>query len=143
MQDDTKEKFVLTVADVFQHPSLTAMAEHMVECSERKVSDFQKQKVSERLYGSNVDQQSHVKEQLIKELSHLSIHMERVEDIYPASPVQHGMLVEMEKSTQQTNYLSQLKYEINGEIDIAAFQQAWQQFYHLSNPSNCVEDIRL
>ncbi|HWX40369.1 MAG TPA: amino acid adenylation domain-containing protein [Blastocatellia bacterium] len=48
-----------------------------------------------------------------------------VEDIYPASPLQQGLLFHSLYSTAPGLYLNQLSYRIEGVLDLGAFKQAW------------------
>ena len=50
----------------------------------------------------------------------------KIEDIYPLTSVQEGMLFHSQYESSNGLYLQQLSGEIEGIVDIAAFQQAWQ-----------------
>lgn len=50
-----------------------------------------------------------------------------IEDIYPLSPVQQGMLFHSLLAPASGVYVVQVSYEMHGSLDIAAFEQAWQQ----------------
>jgi len=59
-------------------------------------------------------------------------HAIDVEDIYPATAMQHGMLFHSIFSREAIDYLSQVYvsqvlWELEGEIDAAAFEQAWRK----------------
>jgi amino acid adenylation domain-containing protein len=50
-----------------------------------------------------------------------------VEDIYPLSPVQHGMLFHALDTSQPGVYMGQLGWTLRGTLDLDAFQKAWQE----------------
>ncbi|MHC5760523.1 amino acid adenylation domain-containing protein [Nostoc sp.] len=50
-----------------------------------------------------------------------------VEDIYPLSPMQQGMLFESLYAPDSGVYFEQLSFTFKGELNVAAFEQAWQQ----------------
>ena len=50
-----------------------------------------------------------------------------VEDAYPASPVQHGMLFHSLLEPQSSAYMNQLIYKFTRGLDVDAFERAWQQ----------------
>lgn len=53
--------------------------------------------------------------------------MKNVEDIYPLSPMQEGMLLHSVLGTAGDLYLRQLSCRLRGGLDTALFEQAWQQ----------------
>nr|AEU11003.1 NpnC [Nostoc sp. 152] len=52
---------------------------------------------------------------------------QNIEDIYPLSPMQEGMLFESLYAPDSGVYLEQMIYTLTGSIDVEAFSQAWQQ----------------
>ena len=50
-----------------------------------------------------------------------------IEDIYPLSPVQHGMLFHALDTSQPGVYMGQLGWTLRGTLDLDAFQKAWQE----------------
>ncbi len=50
----------------------------------------------------------------------------QIEDIYPLSPMQQGMLFHSLYAPNSGVYIIQVSFEIHGNLDIAAFKQAWQ-----------------
>lgn len=52
--------------------------------------------------------------------------MKNVEDIYPLSPMQQGMLFETLSAPSSGIYVEQLSCPISGSLDVAAFARAWQ-----------------
>jgi non-ribosomal peptide synthetase component F len=51
----------------------------------------------------------------------------RVDDIYPLSPMQHGMLVDALRDGAAGIDVVQMRYELHGELDPGALEQAWRQ----------------
>src|SRR5436853_7190252 len=49
-----------------------------------------------------------------------------VEEIYPLSPMQQGMLFHALLHPEAGVYFEQISFSLHGELDVAAFQQAWQ-----------------
>jgi amino acid adenylation domain-containing protein len=50
-----------------------------------------------------------------------------IEDIYTLSPLQEGLLFHSLYSTESDTYLQQLRFSIRGELNVSAFEHAWQQ----------------
>ncbi|MBE9215239.1 amino acid adenylation domain-containing protein [Plectonema cf. radiosum LEGE 06105] len=50
----------------------------------------------------------------------------QVEDIYPLSPMQQGMLFHSLYAPNSGVYIIEVSFEIHGKLDIIAFEQAWQ-----------------
>ncbi|MEH2435909.1 MAG: amino acid adenylation domain-containing protein [Nostoc sp.] len=50
-----------------------------------------------------------------------------IEDIYPLSPTQQGMLFESLYAPDSGVYFQQLSLTLSGKLNVAAFEQAWQQ----------------
>ncbi|HEX8616450.1 MAG TPA: amino acid adenylation domain-containing protein, partial [Thermoanaerobaculia bacterium] len=48
------------------------------------------------------------------------------EDVYPLTPMQQGLLFHTLYSPEQDFYIEQLHAELRGEVDLAAFESAWQ-----------------
>src|SRR5258706_1693450 len=53
--------------------------------------------------------------------------MKNVEDIYPLSPMQLGMLFETLSAPSSGIYVEQLNCTLSGSLDAAAFERAWQR----------------
>jgi hypothetical protein len=50
-----------------------------------------------------------------------------IEDIYPLSPIQHGMLFHCLHSSEMQLYHVQIVSTFNGDLNVTAFKHAWQQ----------------
>ena len=50
-----------------------------------------------------------------------------IEDIYPLSPTQHGLLFHTLYAPTSGVYVEQLACTLRGELDVAAFERAWTQ----------------
>jgi amino acid adenylation domain-containing protein/non-ribosomal peptide synthase protein (TIGR01720 family) len=55
------------------------------------------------------------------------MNAKNIEDIYPLSPMQQGILFHSIYSAESGLYILQESYELHGNLDVAAFEQAWQQ----------------
>jgi non-ribosomal peptide synthase protein (TIGR01720 family) len=53
--------------------------------------------------------------------------MHDVEDIYPLSPLQSGILFHVLHDPGGSDYFQQLVYQLDGDLDTAAFARAWQE----------------
>ncbi len=53
--------------------------------------------------------------------------MKNVEDIYPLSPTQEGMLFQTLYAAESDVYFRQMICGLHGPLDVPAFEQAWQQ----------------
>ncbi|NET02964.1 MAG: amino acid adenylation domain-containing protein, partial [Sphaerospermopsis sp. SIO1G1] len=55
------------------------------------------------------------------------LNLENIEDIYPLSPMQSGMLFESLYARNEGVYFEQITCTFNGELNVAAFTKAWQK----------------
>ena len=53
--------------------------------------------------------------------------MKNVEDIYPLSPMQQGMLFHALEAPDSEVYCEQVSCSVNGNLRVSAFKQAWRQ----------------
>ena len=51
---------------------------------------------------------------------------DNIEAIYPLSPMQQGMLFHSLYTPESGVYFEQLCFTLHGDLDIAAFERAWQ-----------------
>ncbi|TAE53185.1 MAG: non-ribosomal peptide synthetase, partial [Nostocales cyanobacterium] len=55
------------------------------------------------------------------------VNLENIEDIYPLSPMQSGMLFESLYAPEGGVYFEQTTFTLNGELNVTAFTKAWQK----------------
>jgi len=63
---------------------------------------------------------------VVKE-SEASFMMKDIEDIYELSPLQQGMLFDSLSEENAGLYVYQMSYALHGNLNVAAFERAWQQ----------------
>ncbi|WP_413657759.1 amino acid adenylation domain-containing protein [Paraburkholderia phenoliruptrix] len=56
----------------------------------------------------------------------LGLAPEHIEDVYPATPLQSGLLYHALADAGQGAYLNQMRATLSGALDVAAMQAAWQ-----------------
>ncbi|WP_143481151.1 condensation domain-containing protein, partial [Pseudomonas aeruginosa] len=59
------------------------------------------------------------------QLDGLALNVAEVEDLYPLSPMQQGMLFQSLYGEGSGDYINQMRIDVQG-LDVARFQQAWQ-----------------
>ncbi|MFB2833040.1 amino acid adenylation domain-containing protein, partial [Floridanema evergladense] len=62
-----------------------------------------------------------------KEAGQQTTNWQNIEDIYPLSPMQQGMLFESFYAPETGVYFQQITFSITGNLNVSAFEQAWQQ----------------
>nr|WP_315847130.1 non-ribosomal peptide synthetase [uncultured Achromobacter sp.] len=60
-------------------------------------------------------------------LAQLPVSAEDIEDAYPLSPMQHGMLLHTLRNPNSGIYVMQDRYRVDGELDEDAFEWAWRR----------------
>ncbi|NMK49940.1 non-ribosomal peptide synthetase [Achromobacter sp. Bel] len=60
-------------------------------------------------------------------LAQLPVPVEDIEDAYPLSPMQHGMLLHTLRNPNSGIYVMQDRYRVDGELDEDAFEWAWRR----------------
>lgn len=62
-----------------------------------------------------------------QEFDQLAARYPALEDIYPLSPIQQGLLFHTLSAPESSIYTEQVSCELIGELDVSAFERAWQQ----------------
>jgi hypothetical protein len=55
------------------------------------------------------------------------MNVDNIEDIYELSPMQQGMLFHSLDAPESGVYCSRVSYTLSGNLDVSAFERAWQQ----------------
>lgn len=66
-------------------------------------------------------------ERLERLLTGLSLAAGEVDEIYPLTPMQHGLFYEARKDVISDAYFEQMSFRLEGDLDIEAFSQAWKR----------------
>jgi len=60
-------------------------------------------------------------------IAQLPVPAAQIEDVYPLTPMQHGMLLHTLRNPNSGIYVMQDRYRIDGELDLDAFEWAWRR----------------
>ncbi|KAH8665275.1 hypothetical protein BGZ60DRAFT_540731 [Tricladium varicosporioides] len=123
------EGFSLTVADIFQTPTLSAMCKALKKLGQATESSMIGSDTLDAF--SLIDEIVDI-EPLAKEAAKLcGVDSTLIEDMYPCTPAQE-ILMAVPGQTMITN-VSQNAYEIPSSLDLARFQRAWETLF-VSSP---------
>ncbi|EGX96627.1 non-ribosomal peptide synthase, putative [Cordyceps militaris CM01] len=124
--DDSRVHF--TVSDVLQHPTIRELA-HAIDqrsthsrASDRETARFSLWKEYQEL---NKSQESgHAKALLDQIAAQCDVPIDDVEDIYPCTPLQEGLMVVT--AQQPRAYIARWAFQMPDNINLERFQGAWQ-----------------
>ncbi|KAJ5964403.1 HC-toxin synthetase [Penicillium vulpinum] len=119
MAATTGEDFPITVMDIFQYPVLSELAAVMANKGFANDND----PISLEPFGllDNIPEIS----SLVDTISHeYSIPSESIEDVYPSSPLQEGMMAL--SMLNPKSYILRRVLRLGPALDIARFQSAWE-----------------
>jgi amino acid adenylation domain-containing protein/non-ribosomal peptide synthase protein (TIGR01720 family) len=110
----------LTVADVFTHPTLVDMC---VACA---TNDPKQTILPVSVEPYSLIPASASREEVLADASDVcNIGVEDIEDVYPCSPVQSGLITS--STAKPGAYVVRSIYRLADSIDLAKFQSAWQR----------------
>lgn len=110
----------LTVADVFTHPTLVDMC-HACQTNDPN----QAQRVTSMAPFSLIPASASREEVLADASDVCNVGIEAIEDVYPCSPVQSGLITS--STTKPGAYVVRSIYRLADSVDLDKFQSAWQR----------------
>ncbi|KAJ5602409.1 acetyl-CoA synthetase-like protein [Penicillium hordei] len=121
-----QENLTLTVADVFNHPILCDLAKHARLTTAKESSSPHSCDLSSSVASFSLLPKEHHRQKKVWEqaLSLCGLKREEVEDIYPTTALQEGL---MALTAQKTGmYTAQLILSLSPGVDVKRLQDAWQ-----------------
>jgi amino acid adenylation domain-containing protein/non-ribosomal peptide synthase protein (TIGR01720 family) len=110
----------LTVADVFTHPTLVDMCHACQSKDPSQVANLMSIEPFS-LMPANAS-----REEVLEEAADIcDVEAEAIEDIYPCSPVQSGLITS--STSKPGAYVVRSIYRLNNSVDLERFQAAWQR----------------
>ncbi|KAL3485301.1 hypothetical protein BJX62DRAFT_243086 [Aspergillus germanicus] len=128
----TAKHLGLVVVDIFQHPQLADLSRVLEERVQQNVAqelnasqearpDPEPFSLFDEILSHDVDARS---ERLAAIAEQCGVSVEQVQDVYPCTPLQEGMLANT--SRQQSAYVSRQAYLISRDVDLVRFKDAWE-----------------
>jgi amino acid adenylation domain-containing protein/non-ribosomal peptide synthase protein (TIGR01720 family) len=118
-----KQGYSISVADIFQAPRLSEIAQKLVPVSTASNTETEVKILPFSLLGENISVVD-----IKREVStSCNISLEQIEDILPCSTIQEGLIVL--SSTQPGSYVTQNIYDLPDSVDIERFKTAWKKLY--------------
>ncbi|KAI0449217.1 hypothetical protein F5B21DRAFT_520570 [Xylaria acuta] len=108
---------VFSATDIFNNPTISSLAKRVQRYTNG--ADHRIQPLSLLRKGTD-------RGQIEKDaMDQCGVHRDQIEDIYPCTPLQEGMMSLSAKSPGM--YIAKFRYNIPKETDLARFQDAWNQ----------------
>lgn len=124
----------LSVSDVFRHPKLADMANAVDQLAEPSQDDGTIPRFSLWEEAKEVDGPIYAESQLDVELrkiaSECSVEVSSVENVYPCTPLQEGLMAITAQQPQA--YIGRWAFRIPDEADLTRFKSAWEKLVSLA-----------
>jgi amino acid adenylation domain-containing protein len=120
-----KAGLAVTPRHLFQHQTIAELAEavrHGAATGEEAVKETGAESSAETAPG-----RFSLSRLAPEEVAALPRRIEEIEDIYPLTPLQEGMLFHTLMAPRSGIYLMQDRFELQGQVDVAAFRDAWDR----------------
>lgn len=127
-----KNHMHLSVADIFLHPRLSDMAHHINQQGQgeraREIAPFELFRTESK--NPNLEESKHASLPMLNELAaKCNVSIDEIEDVYPCTPLQEGLLVLSAQDPKQ--YISQRVFRLTEAMDFQKFQDAWSHLFGL------------
>ncbi|KAL4915856.1 hypothetical protein BDW62DRAFT_187764, partial [Aspergillus aurantiobrunneus] len=117
----------LFVKDIFKHPVLSEMANAIDDAGSTETAESEMGLAPFSLWAhSQLDKQKHLQ----RIASQCNIEPGKIEDVYPCTPLQEGLMAITAQHPQA--YISRWVFRLDGHIEGARFREAWQKLWDLT-----------
>ncbi|KAM0437031.1 hypothetical protein ACHAQK_007509 [Fusarium lateritium] len=114
--------FNISVAEVFQHPTLQDQAKRLLTIGSKAIEGISP--------FSLIQDQEKISEYKQQASTACAVQSEEIQDIYPCSPLQQGLLALTSK--RHGDYVLQQAMELEQNIDLDQLREAWNHAVYLS-----------
>ena len=108
----------ISVSNIFEKPQLSSMALAITLSSEQEVLDL-------KPFGL-LSKRVSLEDVLIEAASQCQLHSDTIEDAYPCTPLQEGLISLSTRGHNQGSYMAQMPFLLPKSLDVVRFCQAWQ-----------------
>jgi amino acid adenylation domain-containing protein/non-ribosomal peptide synthase protein (TIGR01720 family) len=120
-----KQGYAIGVADIFQLPTLSEMAQKLIPTSSSSSEESTEELAPFSLLGKT-DSLADIKEEVSVACE---ISRDQIEDVLPCSTIQEGLIAI--SNTQPGSYVTQNVYQLAESVDVERFKSAWQKLYQI------------
>lgn len=119
-----KNDLRMTVADIFQHPQLSELAQFLDQQGANSSALLVDETDAAPFSLWRPIQGADAREQLEHIAAQCNVNVDQIEDIYPCTPLQEGLIAIT--SRQPTAYIIRRVFSFDDTIDVDLFKAAWQ-----------------